>query len=181
MFLKRSVVIALSIVITMLVAACGNATTTGGGLYGGGGTNSNPPATPANTGNGGAAVIRTSTVTVNGKAETVLIDAAGRTLYDLTADTPTSTACSGSCASIWPPLLTTGAPTSTTALPHQLSTLKDANGQQVEYGGHLLYTFSGDTVGQAQGEGIQSFGGTWHAVTPTLSVSGGGSSGGYGY
>jgi predicted lipoprotein with Yx(FWY)xxD motif len=32
-----------------------------------------------------------------------------------------------------------------------------------------LYTFSGDTAaGQAHGEGIQSFGGTWHVVTPNL-------------
>jgi len=32
-----------------------------------------------------------------------------------------------------------------------------------------LYTFSGDTAaGQTQGEGIQSFGGTWHVVAPNL-------------
>jgi len=152
MFLKRSLVIALSIFIAMFFAACGGSTTTGGGLYGGGTTN--PPATPP----------------------------AGRTLYDLTADTPTSTACSGSCTTIWFPLLATGAPSSATPLPHQVSALTDANGQQVEYDGHLLYTFSGDTAaGQAQGEGIQSFGGIWHVVTPTLSVPSGGSNGGYGY
>jgi predicted lipoprotein with Yx(FWY)xxD motif len=60
--------------------------------------------------------------------------------------------------------------------------LTDVNGQQVEYEGNLLYTFSGDTAaGQAQGEGIQSFGGTWYVVTPTLSVpSGVSTSGGYG-
>jgi len=45
MFLKRSLVIALSIFIAMFFAACGSSTTTGGGPYGGGGT-TNPPATP---------------------------------------------------------------------------------------------------------------------------------------
>ena len=181
MFLKRSLVIALSIFIAMFFAACGSSTTTGGGPYGGGTTD--PPATPPTTGGSASAMIQTATVTVNGQSVTVLTNAAGRTLYDLTADTPTSTACSGSCTTIWFPLLTTGAPSSATPLPHQVSVLADANGQQVEYDGHLLYAFSGDTAaGQAHGEGIVSFGSTWHVVTPTLSIpSGGSNSGGYGY
>jgi len=181
MFLKRSLIIAFSLFIAMFIAACGSSTTTGGGLYGGGTTN--PPATPPATGGNASAVIQTATVTVNGQSVTVLTNAAGRTLYDLTADTPTSTACSRACTTIWFPLLATGAPSSATPLPHQVSVLTDTNGQQVEYDGHLLYAFSGDTAaGQAQGEGIQSFGGTWHVVTPTLSVpSGGSSGGGYGY
>jgi predicted lipoprotein with Yx(FWY)xxD motif len=181
MFLKRSLIIAFSLFIAMSIAACGSSTTTGGGLYGGGTTT--PPATPPATGGNASAVIQTATVTVNGQSVTVLTNAAGRTLYDLTADTPTSTACSRACTTIWFPLLATGAPSSATPLPHQVSVLTDANGQQVEYDDHLLYTFSGDTAaGQAQGEGIQSFGGTWHVVTPTLSVpSGGSSGGGYGY
>jgi predicted lipoprotein with Yx(FWY)xxD motif len=54
-------------------------------------------------------------------------------------------------------------------LSQQLTVLTDANGQQVEYDGHLLYGFSGDTAaGQAHGEGIVAFGGTWHVVTPNL-------------
>jgi predicted lipoprotein with Yx(FWY)xxD motif len=111
----------------------------------------------------------TGQVTVNGTVKTVLTNAAGETLYYLTADTPTSTACTGQCATFWPPILATGTPTSSTPLPHQLSVLTDANGRQVEYEGHLLYTFSGDSAaGQAHGEGIVSFGGTWHVVTPIL-------------
>ena len=181
MFVKRFLVIALSIFIAMFLVACGGSTATGGGPYGGGTTN--PPATPPTTGGSVSAVIHTATISLNGQSVAVLTNAAGRTLYDLTADTPTSTACSGSCTTIWFPLLTTGAPSNATPLPHQVSVLADANGQQVEYDGHLLYTFSGDTAaGQAHGEGIVSFGGTWHVVTPTLSVpSGGSNSGGYGY
>jgi predicted lipoprotein with Yx(FWY)xxD motif len=56
----------------------------------------------------------------------------------------------------------------------------DANGSQVEYNGHPLYTFSGDTApGQTNGEGLF---GMWFVATPNLPVQGGGStSGGYGY
>ncbi|TMC88875.1 MAG: hypothetical protein E6J10_02220 [Chloroflexi bacterium] len=51
--------------------------------------------------------------------------------------------------------------------------------QQVEYNGHPLYTYSGDTApGRTNGEGLL---GKWFVSTPSLSVQGGGStSGGYG-
>ncbi|MBV8234242.1 MAG: hypothetical protein JO075_00945, partial [Acidimicrobiia bacterium] len=35
------------------------------------------------------------------------------------------------------------------------------------YNGWLMYEFSGDSgVGQGKGQGIQSFGGTWSAISP---------------
>ena len=176
MFLKRSLLIAFGIFIAMFIAACGSTTTTGGGLYGGGSTN--PPA-PA-TGGNGSAVISTATVTVKGQSETVLTDGQGRTLYYFTADTATQSAVSSNLAKIWPPLLFTGSggPTSSTSLAGKLSAQTDANGNQVEYNGHLLYTFSGDTApGQTNGEGRL---GKWFVATPHLSVQGDGStSGGY--
>jgi predicted lipoprotein with Yx(FWY)xxD motif len=106
---------------------------------------------------------------VQGTVETVLTTATGQTLYYFTADTPTSTACTGQCLTFWPPLLSIGTPNSATPLPHQLSVLNDASGKQVEYDGHLLYTFAQDSAsGQVKGEGIQSFGGTWHVATPSV-------------
>ncbi len=178
MFLKRSLLIAFGIFIAMFIAACGSTTTTGGGLYGGGSTN--PPA-PA-TGGNGSAVISTATVTVKGQSETVLTDGQGRTLYYFTADTATQSAVSSNLAKIWHPLLFTGSggPTSSTSLAGKLSAQTDANGNQVEYNGHPLYTFSGDTApGQANGEGVA---GMWFVVTPNLPVQSGGSTGGgYGY
>src|SRR5256885_16192833 len=92
----------------------------------------------------------------------------GRTLYSRTTDMPPTTVCSGGCASAWPPLLVSGSspPTSATSLPGKLSAQADANGTQVEYNGHPLYIYSGDTApGQTTGEGI---GGIWHVVTPSL-------------
>src|SRR5260221_5347542 len=177
MFLKRSLLIAFGIFIAMFIAACGSTTATGGGLYGGGSTNPRARATGGN----GSAVISTATVTVKGQSETVLTDGQGRTLYYFTADTATQSAVSSNLAKIWPPLLFTGSggPTSSTSLAGKLSAQTDANGNQVEYNGHPLYTFSGDTApGQANGEGVA---GMWFVATPNLAVQGGGStSGGYG-
>jgi predicted lipoprotein with Yx(FWY)xxD motif len=182
MFLKRSFVIAFGLFIAMFIVACGGYTTTGGGPYGSG--SSNPPATPPSTtgGSNSSAVTQTATATVKGQSETVLTNAQGLTLYYFTVDSATQSACSGNCAQMWPPLLFTGSggPTSSTSLTGKLSVQTDANGNQVEYNGHPLYSFSGDTApGQTNGEGLF---GKWFVATPNLTVQGGGStSGGYGY
>ena len=188
MILKRSLVITLGLFIAMFIVACGGNTTTGGGPYGSGSSNppttTTPPATttPTTGGSGSSAVLQTATATVKGQSETVLTDTHGMTLYYFTADSATQSACSGGCAQMWPPLLFTGsgAPTSSTTLAGKLSVQMDANGNQVEYNGHPLYTFSGDTApGQTNGDGLF---GKWFVATPNLAVQGGGStSGGYGY
>ena len=186
MILKRSLVITLGLFIAMFIVACGGYTTTGGGPYGSSNppTTTTPPATttPTTGGSGSSAVLQTATATVKGQSETVLTDTHGLTLYYFTADSATQSACSGGCAQMWPPLVFAGSggPTSSTALAGQLSVQMDANGNQVEYNGHPLYTFSGDTApGQTNGEGLF---GKWFVATPSLSVQGGGStSGGYGY
>ena len=111
--------------------------------------------------------IKTATVTVNGRPETVLTSSAGRTLYYFTGDRPTEVACSGSCAGIWPPLTTSAstvnAPSSVTGA---FTIYKGANGPQVEYNGHPLYIYSLDTgPGQSHGEGVL---GKWFVATPSL-------------
>src|SRR5229473_7723299 len=185
MILKRSLVIAVSLFIAMFIAACGSpapATPNGGGPYGSG--NTNPPATttPTTGGSGASAVIQTATATVKGQSETVLTDAQGMTLYYFTADSATQSAVSGNLAQIWHAQIFTGSgrPTSSTSLTGKLSVQTDVNGNQVEYNGHPLYTFSGDSApGQTNGEGIT---GMWFVATPNLAVQGGGStSGSYGY
>jgi len=105
---------------------------------------------------------------VNGASESVLTNAQGRTLYYRTSDAPPSTVCSGGCAGAWPPLVMSGSstPASATSLPGKLTVVADANGNQVEYNGHPLYTYTGDTgPGQTTGEGV---GGVWHVVTLSL-------------
>src|SRR5438105_1789515 len=120
------------------------------------------------SGSNSNALIKISTATVNGKSETILTDAQGKTLYYFTPDTATTSACTGSCAQNWPPLLSTGSstPTSATTLPGKLSTQTTANGNQVEYNGHPLYTFAADRApGQTNGEGVL---GKWCLATPDL-------------
>src|SRR6266849_137817 len=174
----------LALVGLVLLAACGSNTSTGGAAAPNATSNTAAGSTPTSSGgrygngygNGGTtptvsssgSLIQTATATVSGKSETILTNAQGRTLYYRTTDMPPTTVCSGGCASVWPPLLVSGSstPTSTTSLSGKLSVQADANGNQVEYNGHPLYTFSGDTApGQTTGEG---FGGIWHVCTPSL-------------
>ena len=122
------------------------------------------PSTPA--------VVAVVVKTVAGQQEPVLVNVSAQTLYYLTADTSTTVACSGQCATFWPPLLLpAGDPTSGLTLPGKLSVLADANGRQVLYNGHPLYAFVKDKAsGDANGEGVNAFGGTWHPATPTLAA-----------
>jgi hypothetical protein len=75
-----------------------------------------------------------------------------------------------------------------------LKAMKSSDGETYPtYNGYLMYEYASDTgPGQSNGEGIQSYGGTWYAISPagTLvksssgssgSSSSGGGSGGYGY
>lgn len=125
------------------------------------------PDVAVGNGNSSGALIKTATATVQGKSVTILTDASGKTLYYFTPDTAAASACTGSCARAWPPLVaTSGTPTSATTLPGKLTVVSSGNGNQVEYNGHLLYTFAGDTApGQTNGEGLL---GKWFVATPDL-------------
>ena len=171
--------ITILMLVALIVAACGgpssssNPSSTPGSTPTTAGAPTTAPTTPVATPTSPSSVpkiaVRVATATVHGKSEKVLTNAAGKTLYYLTSDTATHVACTGQCTTFWPPLISTGLPTSSDPLPHKLSARADANGRQVEYDGHLLYTFSGDlSAGQANGEGITGFGGTWHVATPGL-------------
>jgi predicted lipoprotein with Yx(FWY)xxD motif len=135
----------------VLLAACGS-------------TGSPTNAVSANVGSGSDA-IKTMTTSKG----TVLVNAAGFTLYWFAIDTATQSNCSGSCTAQWPPLLGTAVAAKGTSLPHSFGTIKRANGQtQVTYDGHPLYTFKGDrAAGQVVGNGINLSGGLWWAVTPS--------------
>jgi predicted lipoprotein with Yx(FWY)xxD motif len=99
----------------------------------------------------------------------VLAKANGQTLYWFAKDTRFRSNCNGSCATYWPPVL--GKPTAAagTVLPHGFGTIKRADGQtQATYDGHPLYTYVGDTTpGQVKGNGLDTSGGLWWAVTPS--------------
>lgn len=109
--------------------------------------------------------INTVVEVVNGHSETILTDSRGFALYYYTPDSKTTTACTGSCATAWPPLLSTSAINSAVTLPGTLTAQKTDNGNQVEYNGHLLYTYEQDTIaGQVNGDND----GGWFVATPSL-------------
>ncbi len=113
-------------------------------------------------------VIQTAQATVEDQEVTILTNAQGLTLYYFTPDTAAESACTGDCAATWPPLLFDGEgnPTAVVDLPGTLGIQENANGKQVTYNGHPLYTFSGDSEpGQTNGQGKA---GKWFVVTPDL-------------
>ena len=188
--------VALGLFLALTIAACGSTSTAGSGGYGGNTNASQTPTTSASSGSscgryctsstptapatGSGLLIKTASATISGKSVTILTNAQGMTLYYRTSDSGSSV-CSGGCASAWPPMLATGSatPTSATSLPGQLSVSTNANGKQVEYNGHPLYTYSGDSApGQTNGQGLS---GVWFAVTTALAPGGGSQNNGYGY
>ena len=164
--LKRLFLNMTILLIALTVVACGNS---GSSTTGSSGATPTPTTAPTSA----SPVIKTATATVKGTSQTILTDAQGRTLYYFTLDTATTSACTSTCAGIWPPLIFTGtgSPTSATTLSGTLSVVMDANGQQVEYNGHPLYIYSKDTApGQTNGEGLF---GKWFVATPNLSTQSG--------
>jgi predicted lipoprotein with Yx(FWY)xxD motif len=120
---------------------------------------------------------------------TIVVDARGRTLYMFMKDKRNKSACSGACATNWPPLVTSAKPTAGAgAKSSLLGTTKRSDGHlQATYNGHPLYRFLLDgKAGQTKGEGISAFGGMWYAVSPSgtkvmpSASPGGGYGGGYG-
>lgn len=176
---KRMLLIASMLLVALVAAACGSSTGSSSSYTSTGNTTASTnssTSTPASTkSSSSTATIQTAKATINGKSETILTNSKGLTLYYRTSDTASSV-CNGACAQVWPPLLSTGAgtPTSATSLPGKFSVNTNANGSQVAYNGHLLYTYASDTApGQINGQGIQ---GIWFVV-PTSLASGSGSSG----
>jgi predicted lipoprotein with Yx(FWY)xxD motif len=98
-------------------------------------------------------------------AVTVLTNAAGFTLYWFAPDTPTRSACYGTCAGYWPPV--TGTPSAGPGVAGTVGTIKRSDGTtQATYNGHPLYTYVGDIApGQAFGNNLNLNGGLWHEVT----------------
>ena len=104
-----------------------------------------------------------STTTIHGVS--VLTNSAGRTLYWFAPDTPSSSACYGTCAAYWPPVI--GNPQAGPGVTlSKIATIARKDGSiQVTYAGHPLYTYIGDTApGQASGNDINLNGGFWHEV-----------------
>lgn len=135
----------------------------------------------------------------NSKYGSLLVNAAGMTLYHYTPDKHGTIKCTAACAKFWPPLIVArGAKPKAGAgvSAAKLSTVRRPDGTiQVTYAGLTLYRYSADKKpGDVKGQGVE---GAWHAVTPAgtlakasspvgtttqagTTTNGGGGYGGYG-
>jgi predicted lipoprotein with Yx(FWY)xxD motif len=161
--------------IALAVTACGSSAGPAATGSGSSGTSSAAPA---------AATGALSMTTIGGTA--VLTNSAGRTLYWFAPDTSTTSKCTGSCATYWPPVK--GPATAGSGVTGTLGTITRSDGSvQATYDEHPLYTYAADTApGQAKGNGLNASGGVWHEMTVSgspapASSSSSSSGGGYGY
>jgi predicted lipoprotein with Yx(FWY)xxD motif len=99
---------------------------------------------------------------VNGA--TVLANSRGLTLYLFVPDSSGRSACYGSCAAYWPPVI--GTPVAGPGVTGSLGTIRRTDGSlQATYNGHPLYTYVGDSgPGQANGNNLNLNGGLWREV-----------------
>lgn len=116
----------------------------------------------------------------------ILVNSRGHTLYLFQRDSSAQSTCTGACAVNWPPLHANGTPTvGQGANASTVATTRRPDGtSQVTYSSHPLYLFVGDKkAGDANGEGVNAFGGSWFAVAPAGNrvAPQTSSPGGYGY
>jgi predicted lipoprotein with Yx(FWY)xxD motif len=116
-----------------------------------------------------AAAVGLKTAKIGGA--TVLTNVKGFAVYSFAPDTMTRSDCTGACAAAWPPVK--GPATAGVGLTGKLGTIKRPDGStQATYNGHPLYTFIKDTgPGTDKGNGVNAFGGLWHALTASGSVA----------
>jgi predicted lipoprotein with Yx(FWY)xxD motif len=159
----------LGLLTVVVLAGCGVTTSAGGGPGASGGTS---PTATSTTGQPGTGIVATATASVSGQSTAILTDRSGRTLYYFADDSATVSACTASCADLWPPLIvSSGAPTSMSVLSGTLADSDVGNGMQVLYNGHPLYRYSIDAApGDTKGEGFE---GKWHVATPSIGVNAG--------
>jgi predicted lipoprotein with Yx(FWY)xxD motif len=151
--------VALPIVATALVAtACSSAS----------GSAQSASSSPASVGGKPAQTVVVKVL--EGPLGSYLADGSGRALYLFAADTGSTSTCTGSCSSYWPPLLADGSVTASGSASAKdvATTNRPDGGKQVTYAGHPLYYYVGDEqAGETGGQGLDDFGAEWWLVAPS--------------
>jgi predicted lipoprotein with Yx(FWY)xxD motif len=161
--MKKLLMLGAALAASIVVAACG-------------GASSQDTAAPAN---GGGKTVAVMSLDGLGK---VLVDSSGKTLY--ASDVEADGKVHWTSSSFWKPLtVDSGTPTAAAGVG-KLGVIKRPDGsRQVTDNGRLLYTFTEDSPGKAEGNGFSDDSNgehfTWHAVIAGGKVaSGSGSPGG---
>jgi predicted lipoprotein with Yx(FWY)xxD motif len=151
---------ALLAAVVLPLGACGSGSS--GGAYAHAATPKTATATPATQSQ------TTSVHAASVAGHTVLVSGSGFTLYVLSPERVGHLLCTGDeCLGFWPPA-PAGAHSSLRGVSGKLGTLARPGGvSQLTIDGQPLYTYALDHhPGEADGEGIKSFGGTWLEVQP---------------
>jgi predicted lipoprotein with Yx(FWY)xxD motif len=121
-------------------------------------------------GNARTATTKAKLAVRHGPLGTFVVDGKGLTLYMFEKDKHGKSACSGTCAKVWAPLLTSGKPSGASGIAaSKIGTVKRTGGAtQVTYGGHPLYHYDDDhKPGQTVGQDSHAFGAGWYVVAPS--------------
>ena len=123
--------------LVMTLAGCGSSSSSANPAAGTG--SSTPQSQTAVSGSTSALQITSTSI------GTVLVNASGRTVYELVGDTAANQTCTGGCLTAWPPVMT--------------------NGSQMIVNGHPAFTFAGDSsAGQTNGHNVTDQWGRWLAL-----------------
>ena len=101
--------------------------------------------------------------------ENVVVDSRGFVVYTLSGDSANHPKCTkaNGCFAFWPPVKVASAKALSKAsgISGKLAVWHRNGFFQVTLAGHPLYTFAGDAHKHAAtGEGLHTFGGTWHVI-----------------
>ncbi|WP_026554774.1 COG4315 family predicted lipoprotein [Arthrobacter sp. 35W] len=162
-------------VVVLAAAALGGCSSTTPGT---GGTSSAAPSTsqattaaPATTSPGGSttepmagsAVLKTATSSLG----SIVVDAAGKTVYYFDKDTAGSgaSACNGACLAAWPAVVAPSDAPAVDGVTATVGTITRNDGtKQVTLNGLPIYTYTPDAnAGDVKGQG---FGGIWWVIAP---------------
>ncbi len=161
----RLIPAAVAIVGAVTFAACGSS-----------GSSTGATKQPSSSRPAASATGPTVQVAANAKFGNILVDSKGMTLYTFT-NGGMPVPCTGACAAAWPPLFAPngGHATGDTGVTG-IGTTPGNGATLVTDNGLLLYRFSGDAApGDANGDGLNSFGGIWRVVKTSAPVSAGAS------
>lgn len=102
------------------------------------------------------------------KHESIAVTSKGFAAYTLTGDTVHHSICTkqNMCFQFWPPVkVSSKKVTKAPGIKGKLGTFKRNGFRQLTLNGKPLYLYAGDSQKRAAtGEGIVSFGGTWHVI-----------------
>jgi predicted lipoprotein with Yx(FWY)xxD motif len=149
---------AVSLSAIAALAACGGGAGSNGAMY-------MAPVLPVSAQAQQAAIITATFATPARGTQAGFATNGGFAVYDFDLDltSPGTSACTGTCARVWPPI----APPAGVALGVLFGTVTRPDGsKQLAYNGHPLYQYAQDTIAStASGDGVNNSGGTWHLAS----------------